>query len=51
MPIKSRNNIVEPAPIFKIIQLNPTNGKRKTQTTARKPACLDMKSAAGGEYL
>ena len=45
------SKIVEPEPIFNIIQLNPTSGKRKIQTIALKPACLEMKSAAGGECL
>ncbi len=44
-------NSVEPGPICKNIQLNPTSGKRKTQADTLKPACLAMKFAAGGEYF
>jgi hypothetical protein len=44
-------NMVGPASSFKITQLKPTSGKRKTQTTALKPSFFEMKSARGGEYL
>jgi hypothetical protein len=43
----SINATVARGPMFKIIQLNPTSGKRKTQTSALIPACLEMKFAAG----